>query len=167
MNSESLVLNKNFVPIMTSSLIRFALPCLFLRCSLFPFAYPALGQTPGSLDSTFIRGAGADGFVRVVAVQPDGKVLVGGNFSMVRGVTNTLVTRLNSDGASDSRFTSAFLAPVLSARTYTLGVQTDGRILAAGMFSSVGGIFRTNIARLQADGSLDASLDPGAGPHWS
>ncbi len=137
---------------------------LSLPFSFSTLQYSALAQAPGSLDTTFIKGAGADGFVRVVAVQPDGKVLAGGNFSMVRGVNNTLVTRLNRDGTSDSGFTSAFPAPVLNARIYTMGVQTDGRILAAGIFTSVGGTFRTNIARLQADGSLDASFHPGAGP---
>jgi uncharacterized delta-60 repeat protein len=137
---------------------------LSLPCSVLPFHYSALAQTPGSLDTTFIKGSGADGFVRVVVVQPDGKLLTGGNFSMVRGVTNALVTRLNSDGAPDSGFTSAFLAPVLAARIYTLDVQTDGRILVGGMFTSVGGTFRTNIARLQADGSLDPSFNSGVGP---
>jgi uncharacterized delta-60 repeat protein len=149
---------------MISILTRIVLFCLFLSTAICPFGYAAFGQTPGSLDTTFIKGAGADGFVRVVAVQPDGKVLAGGNFSMLRGVTNTLIARLNSDGTPDSGFSSAFVAPVLSARIYTLGIQTDGRILAAGMFTGVGGTFRTNIVRLQADGSVDVSFDSAAGP---
>jgi len=102
--------------------------------------------------------------VRVVAVQPDGKILVGGNFNTVRGVNNGMLTRLNQDGSSDSGFTSAFPPPNLGPRIYTVGVQTNGRVLAAGQFTAVGGSFRTNIARLQADGSFDASFNSGAGP---
>jgi len=140
------------------------LKAIVLACPLFLSGSPALAQTPGSLDTSFIKGAGADGFIRVVAVQPDAKILAGGNFGSVHGANNTLVTRLNSDGSPDTSFASAFLPPILASRVYTLALQPDGRILAAGTFTSVGGTFRTNVARLQADGSLDPSFDPGAGP---
>src|SRR5258708_29454398 len=127
----------------------------WVRCFAWLLGNAAWAQTntPGALDATFIKGAGADGFVRVVAVQPNGKVLLGGNFSTVRGFNNALITRLNSDGTSDPGFTSAFLPPILDARIYMVGVQTDARLLVAGMFTGVGVTFRTNIARLRADGS--------------
>ena len=139
-----------------------------LQCLALGFAitsqFHILGQTPGSLDPTFNNGSGADGFIRVVAVQPDGKILAGGNFSMVRGANDPLITRLNGDGTLDSNFTSAFPVPVLASRIYTLGIQPDRRILTAGLFTSVGGTLRTNMARLEADGSLDRTFDPGLGP---
>src|SRR5215831_17900600 len=103
-----------------------------------------VGQTAGALDTTFNKGAGADGFVRVVAVQRDGKVLLGGNFATVRGVNNALIARLNSDGSSDAEFSSQFLTPVLQSRIYTVGLQTNGSILAAGLFTGVGTLFRKN-----------------------
>src|SRR5690242_6519687 len=90
----------------TSSLI-----FLLLACS-FSHQFLASAQTPGALDKAF-DGVGADGFVRVVAVQPDGKVLAGGNFGMIRGVTTPLIARLNPNGTSDSTFGSAFALPVL------------------------------------------------------
>ena len=46
--------------------------------------------------------------------------------------------------------------------TNSTPTQPDGRILTAGLFTSVGGILRTNIARLQADGSVDPSWNSGA-----
>lgn len=42
--------------------------------------------------------------------------------------------------------------------------QPDGRLVIAGKFNQVNGVFRRNLARLEADGSLDRSFDPGAGP---
>jgi uncharacterized delta-60 repeat protein len=132
----------------------------------FTVADALLAQTvtPGALDTAFIKGPGADGFVRVVAVQPDGKIVLGGNFSTVRGANNALITRLTPDGSSDPGFSSQFLTPVLQSRIYTVGFQINGSIVAAGLFSGVGSIFRTNIARLQADGSVDPTFNPGAGP---
>jgi uncharacterized delta-60 repeat protein len=138
--------------------------CLLLSILKFTLCTQAQTGPPGALDTTFINGAGADGFVRVVMLQSDGKVLLGGNFSTVRGRNNGLITRLNANGSADTAFVSPFPSPVLASRIYTLGVQTNGYILAAGLFTNVGGIFRTNIARLDSNGALDASFDPGAGP---
>jgi len=143
---------------------RIVLIDLYFICAATGPGHAAPAQnSPGTLDATFIKGAGADGFLRVVAVQPDGKVLMGGNFNMVRGVNNALLTRLNQDGAPDAGFISPFPAGG-APRIYTVGVQTDGRILAAGMFTAIGGTLRTNIARLQADGTFDPSFNSGAGP---
>jgi uncharacterized delta-60 repeat protein len=124
----------------------------------------AAAQTPGTLDAGFIQGAGADGFIRVVAVQPDGKILAGGNFSTIRGSASPLVARLNPDGSFDSTFASAFPMPVLAARIYTVGILGDGRMVVAGLFTAIGGTFRTNIARLEANGALDGSFNAMAGP---
>jgi uncharacterized delta-60 repeat protein len=121
-------------------------------------------QTPGTLDTGFIKGPGADGFVRVVSVQPDGKILAGGNFSTLRGSPSPLVARLNSDGSLDSTFTSPFPTPVLAARIYTLAVLSNGGLLVGGLFTNVGGTLRTNIARLQANGMLDETFNAMAGP---
>ena len=144
----------------------FVLQGFFLFLSIFVFTRAASGQAgaPGTLDASFIKGAGADGFVRVVTLQPDGKVLLGGNFSTVRGVTNPLISRLNLDGSADSGFVSPFPLPVLASRIYTVGLSTNGNMIVAGLFTNIGSTFRTNIARLNKDGSVDASFDSGAGP---
>src|SRR5438445_7846083 len=44
----------------------------------------------------------------------------------------------------------------------SLAVQADGKILVGGNFSTLGGQSRTNIGRLNADGKLDTSFNPGA-----
>src|SRR5690606_33198537 len=42
-------------------------------------------------------------------------------------------------------------------------VQPDGKILIGGGFTSYDGVPRNGIVRLNSDGSLDASFDPGSG----
>lgn len=137
--------------------------CVTLGCFSTPGSFLSWAQTPGTLDKTF-GGQGADGFIRVVAVQADGKILAGGNFSTVRGVKTPLIARLSADGKADTGFVSPFPTPVGPARIYTVAVQPDGDIVAAGIFTNVGGFLRTNIARLHADGSLDQNFSAGTGP---
>jgi uncharacterized delta-60 repeat protein len=50
------------------------------------------------------------------------------------------------------------------AGVYSLAVQTDGKILIAGDFTSVDGLGRTNIARVSNTGILDSGFNPGSGP---
>ena len=54
----------------------------------------------GSLDAAFNPGAGADALVYDVAVQPDGKILIGGDFESVNGVARTSLARLLSEPAA-------------------------------------------------------------------
>ena len=92
-----------------------------------------------------------------LAIQPDGKVLVGGSFSTLGGVPRTRLARLHPDGTADLSFNCA-----PDHRTEAFVIMDDGRILIGGLFSSINGVVRKGIARLHADGSLDPSLDLGA-----
>ena len=56
----------------------------------------------GSLDSSFNPGTGANGAVRAIVVQPDGNVLIGGNFTTVNGVLRPYVARLYGDSVAPS-----------------------------------------------------------------
>ena len=119
----------------------------------------------GSLDAGF--DPGADGGVTAMAVQPDGKILVAGTFTMLGGGgTGTTprrgIGRLHADGSLDTSFD-----PGANAGVSALAVQPDGKILVAGWFTTLGGggtgtTARAHIGRLHADGSLDTSFDPGA-----
>lgn len=103
----------------------------------------------------------ADNSVRAIAVQPDGKVLIGGTFTTVGGVTRNRIARLNADGTLDTAF-----SPGANDRILTLAVQPDGKILMGGAFTSVtvggGSNARNRIARLNPDGSVDTGFNPGA-----
>src|SRR5438445_7875401 len=95
----------------------------------------------------------ANGIVYVVVVQPDGKILIGGNFTTVAGVTRNHIARLNPDGTLDTAFN-----PNANSTVDSIAVQADGKILAGGFFSSIGGQTRNNIARLDATTSLGQTL---------
>ena len=119
----------------------------------------------GSVDTSFEPGA--NNIVSAIAVQPDGKILVGGYFTALGGgeagtITRNYIGRLNADGTVDTSFD-----PGADAYVYALAVQPDGKILVGGFFSTLGGggtgtITRNYIGRLNADGSIDPSFDPGA-----
>jgi hypothetical protein len=48
----------------------------------------------GTWDTNFT--AGADSVVRAVAIQPDGKILVGGDFTVLAGQSRSYIGRLNN-----------------------------------------------------------------------
>jgi uncharacterized delta-60 repeat protein len=117
----------------------------------------------GTVDATF--NPGANGIVYAIAPQPDGKIVVGGDFTGLGGGTGTTtrnrIGRLNADGTVDAGFT-----PGANNLVFSLALQADGRILVAGTFTGLGGgtgtTTRNYIGRLGADGTVDISFDPGA-----
>jgi uncharacterized delta-60 repeat protein len=119
----------------------------------------------GSLDSDFQNGlSGADGNVRFVAVQSDGKVLIGGNFSIVNGVGRKAIARLNADGSLDRGFLNGLSGvgnPFDGSSVNSVAVQSDGKVLIGGSFYRVNGEDRVGIARLNADGKLDSGFQEG------
>jgi uncharacterized delta-60 repeat protein len=115
----------------------------------------------GSLDTTFDANVESFTGVYALAVQPDGKILIGGDFTTVGGTTRSGLARLHANGDLDTTF-DADVDGVLGPVIYAIAVQSDGRIVIGGNFTSVGGQERTNIARLEANGALDTTFDPGA-----
>ena len=114
----------------------------------------------GTLDTTFNPGLGANDSVRAVAVQPDGRVVIGGFFTSAVGVARNYVARLNSDGTLDASFNPG-AGP--DGQVNALVLQPDGKVVIGGQFTTVDGVGRNFIARLNSDGSLDTTFVPGAG----
>jgi len=84
--------------------------------------------------------------VRAVAVQPDGRVIIGGQFTTVNGVMRNRIARLNADGSLDTTFdTSVGANGVVNA----VAVQSDGKVIIGGTFTMVNNVSRLGIARLQ------------------
>lgn len=125
-------------------------------------------NTDGSTDPSFNTGTGFSGtgdvYVNTIALQADGKILAGGTFTSYNGIAQNRITRLNADGSLDTTFNagSGFDTPAGGfIFINTIAIQSDGKILAGGRFSSYNGIARSQIARLNPDGSLD-SFSPGS-----
>ncbi len=125
------------------------------------FNHIARLNVDGSLDPAFNPGTGANGSVRSIVVQLDGKVLLGGLFTGVNGNTNfNHIARLNMDGSLDSSFT-----PGLGANdvVYGIALQNDGRIMLGGAFIQCSGVTRNGITRLNPDGTVDPTINFGTG----
>src|SRR5678815_422072 len=108
-----------------------------------------------------------DRVVYALTTQPDGKVLVGGAFTSVTGVPRRGIARVNTSGSLDSTFNPGIGiegkgAAVYAMASYTNGTNT-GKVIIAGSFTHFNRVARTGIARLNSDGTLDTSFDPGAG----
>ncbi|MBU0568898.1 delta-60 repeat domain-containing protein [bacterium] len=100
--------------------------------------------------------------VESIAVQTDGKILVGGTFatiggyfSIIGGKTRNYIARLNPDGTPDAGFN-----PNVNDGIRSVVVQPDGKILIGGGFTKIAGKTRNYIARLNPDGTLDITFDP-------
>ena len=118
-------------------------------------------EIDGRLDQTLNLNA-LGSVVRANAVQPDGKILIGGTFTSVLGVARNNIARLNTDGTLDMTFN-----PNANDFIDAIEVQTDGKIIVGGYFTALapnGGasVTRNHVARLNSDGTIDTTFDPNA-----
>lgn len=199
--------------------MKFPAHCLFALVGS-SLAFSAAIAQPGSVDPSFDPGRGplhvAPGGGAGVLIQPDGKIVVGGNFNGLGLNEVPPVVRLHPDGSRDHSFDASALRPsklsasgatdliplalqpaggVLIApgqmndsygprallrlnadgsldptfnpqfagnqpRVRTASVLSDGRILIDGSFTTVNGVARSVLARLNSDGSLDQTFTP-------
>jgi uncharacterized delta-60 repeat protein len=114
----------------------------------------------GSVDGSFSVGLGPDATVRALAIQNDGRILVGGLFTTFNGAPSGRVQRLNADGSVDETFVPGEGA---DNAVYAILAQPDGKILLGGDFTSFNGVLRNRIARLRMDGSVDPTINFGSG----
>ena len=113
----------------------------------------AANESDGTLDLPFDAGSFTNGQVLATALQSDGKLLVGGEFSKMHGVPRVGFARLNADGTIDPSFDVGLLQ---GSSVSQIIVQSDSKILIIGNFRT-GTLF--GIARLNSDGSVDSSFD--------
>jgi len=119
-------------------------------------------EPDGSLDTSFTRGSGlldsdgSSGTVYSIALQSDGKILIGGSWrDSYDGQGSLDFDRLNADGTLDMSFRGQALGPVNS-----IFVQGDKKILIGGYFQGMFSAAGRNVARCNADGSIDFSFVP-------
>lgn len=118
-------------------------------------------NSDGTLDETFIVGGfNTDGYVRAIALQPDGKILVGGNFTDYDGYNVGRFIRLNSDGSNDETFT---FSTEFNDTVRAIAVQRDGKIVVGGDFNYYYDFYCPQIVRLNSDGTPDSTFVMGEG----
>lgn len=115
----------------------------------------------GTRDNTFApnTGTGRLAGVTALALQPNGKILVAGRSFSSTIPYPIVLTRLESTGAVDGSFTNVDFRGG-SPNVYTLALQPDGKVMAGGTFTSTSNVTRSNIARINADGTIDAGFVP-------
>lgn len=116
----------------------------------------------GSMDPTFIVGTGfaGGGTIQSILIQPDGKILVVGDFWQYTGISSNKIARLNVNGSIDNTFN---VGSGFDQLTTAIALQPDGKIVVGGMFTTYNGTARSGIARINSDGSIDSTFNPGTG----
>jgi uncharacterized delta-60 repeat protein len=114
----------------------------------------------GTLDVTFDPGAGFNSTVSAVAIQADGRILVGGSFTRYRNSDRPYLVRLAHDATLDDTYAIGG-GPNNAVRA--LALQPDGGLLLGGSFTQIDGQPWTRLARRLTSGAADTSFDPGAG----
>ncbi len=117
-------------------------------------------NTNGTLDGTFNLSTGSNNEVSAAVIQPDGHIILGGAFTNYDGVSRNYITRINTDRSLDMTFNvgTGFNLPVNS-----LAIQSDGKVIVGGEFITYNSALHNRIARLNTDGSIDASFTTGSG----
>ena len=125
-------------------------------------------NSDGTQDTTFNTNLGSsfNSHVLVIRIQPDGKILVGGNFTLFNGNTVGYFTRLNSDGSLDSSFNST-LSSSFNDIVYAIELEPNGKILIGGNFTGFNGNNIPRLTRLNPDGSEDTAFNTNLGSSFS
>ena len=119
--------------------------------------YVARLNTDGTLDTTFVQtGTGLSGTVTSIAIQGDGKIIVGGYFETYNGVSRPYLARLNTDGTLDTTFVQTGTG--FDSTVKSIAIQEDGKIIVGGYFATYNGVSRPRLARINTNGTLDTSF---------
>ncbi len=119
----------------------------------FTFDLQGTGTTPANLDPS-VR-PGPNNLVYTTAGQPDGRNVLGGNFTGFSAGTPNRAARLLADGTLDLTFN-----PDADDLVTSVLVQPDGGIILGGAFTTLGGVARNHLARVDGNGILDPAFNP-------
>src|SRR5207247_4857674 len=122
-------------------------------------------ELPANLDYSF--NPVISGSVSSLATLPDGKLVIGGQFTRVNGVDKSGLAGLNADGSLAEAFQTRLLYGGEPGGVSQVESLPDGRVYIAVNFDSVNGVDRPGLARLLQDGSLDLSFAPTNLNYWS
>ena len=122
----------------------------------------AHAQTEEVVKSAFGGGEGVNGEVLAMAVQTDGKIIIGGRFSAVNGVPRNNIARLNADGTLDRSFADKMETGV-NGQVNAVVLPPAGGVIVGGQFTQLGNVEAMNLGRYNADGTPDKSFGTAPG----
>lgn len=131
----------------------------------------------GNIDNSFnTNGFGFNGIVESIAIQssvtsPGFKIIVGGRFTSYNNSStiNSRIVRLNANGTIDNTFTiTGYTWLVGQERINKVlvipsGITGTDKIYIVGNFTNISGNSRSRIARLNSNGTIDTTFNPGTG----
>ena len=151
----------------------------FLICGRFQFFNNQSHQrfvrlnSDGTIDPTLATGTGfaggksASSLVYDAVTTSDGSIIVAGDFTRYNGVNRTNLAKLSSTGTLDNSFNPIIVGGSFQSYVRSITVETNGKIFITGAFTNVNAASRFGVARLNGDGTLDPSFDPGTGAAFS
>ena len=98
-------------------------------------------------------GARAHAEFPVQSAMPDGRILIGGEFTSVAGQTRNNLARLNADGSLDTAFN-----PAPDGGVYALSARVDGTVVVGGAFTNIASVSHAKLALLKSYGALDTTF---------
>ena len=120
-----------------------------------PTATVTIGSA-GIVDTSFVSDF-LDNSVYQTVLQPDGKLIVGGAFS----IPNKGFARINANGTVDKAF--GIGKGVDALPVFAVALQPDGKILLGGDFNTINDESAPHIARLNKDGTVDFTFNANTG----
>jgi uncharacterized delta-60 repeat protein len=113
-----------------------------------------------AIDNTFNYGVGFNNQVNKIRIQADGKIIVGGVFTTYSGSTVNRIVRLNTNGTIDNTFNYGI---GFGGNVVDIQLQSDGKIIAVGAFTTYSGSTANRIVRLNTNGTIDNTFNYGVG----
>lgn len=112
-------------------------------------------NSDGTKDPTFVVGAGFNGVVRTIAVDNNGKIYVGGEFTDYDGSTLNRICRLNADGTQDTSF---IVGTGFNDYVRRIKIDASNNAICGGNHTSYNGTACSRITKILEDGTLDTSF---------
>ncbi len=125
-----------------------------------PVNYLVRLNVDGSRDSSFQIGTGPNNWIRSCIVQPDGKIILAGDFTEFNGVSKNKIVRINPNGTIDNSFN---IGTGANDKIFDVELQSNGKVLVgAGYYTNVfNGMPVPKLFRLNDNGSYDITFNPG------